>query len=100
VFSLRRKIWCIEYKGGQCEDCGLVSDKRTDFALFDFHHCYGEKEFEISSGITVSLKKLKEELDKCALLCANCHRKKHIVAPSDDIYMIAVSKKNPLMDIM
>lgn len=35
-----------------------------------------EKEFTISGG-TRSFESLKLELDKCVLLCANCHRELH-----------------------
>lgn len=64
----------IEYKGGVCVRCGY--DKCPQ--AFDFHHTDSlEKEFEISRKYTASWPKLKAELDKCILLCANCHREIH-----------------------
>jgi hypothetical protein len=46
-------------------------------ACLDFHHLDpNEKEFLITKLIQ-SKKKLKEELKKCIVLCANCHRKFH-----------------------
>ncbi|AEQ34205.1 HNH endonuclease [Bacillus phage Bastille] len=61
----------IEYKGGQCAVCGY---DRCRWAL-EFHHVNPEdKEFGISDGNTRSWDKVKAELDKCVLLCANCHR--------------------------
>lgn len=65
----------IEYKGGRCERCGYF---RCIDAL-EFHHAdSSEKEFSISErGYTRSWDKVKEELDKCVLLCANCHREFH-----------------------
>ncbi|AEW47723.1 putative HNH endonuclease 2 [Bacillus phage BCU4] len=61
----------IEYKGGKCSICGY---DRCRWAL-EFHHINPEdKEFGISDGNTRSWDKVKVELDKCILLCANCHR--------------------------
>lgn len=70
----RNKIKLVEYKGGKCEICGY--DKCID--ALEFHHLNpDEKEFGISCGDTRSLKKLKAEVDKCIMVCANCHREIH-----------------------
>ena len=65
----------IEYKGGRCQICGY--DKCI--GALEFHHLNPlEKEFGIGQdGITRSLEKNKEEVDKCILVCANCHREIH-----------------------
>jgi 5-methylcytosine-specific restriction endonuclease McrA len=73
------KQWAIEYKGGKCESCGLVPEY---LVVLEFHHKdMNEKEFNISKESSLCLdsfqKKVKDELDKCALLCANCHRIEH-----------------------
>ncbi|RJQ51653.1 MAG: hypothetical protein C4526_09410 [Nitrospiraceae bacterium] len=66
----------VEYKGGSCESCGY---NRCIEAL-EFHH-YTGKDFSISEkGYTRSWTKVREELDKCILLCANCHREIHAKA--------------------
>ena len=51
-------------------------------ASLDFHHeDPTKKEYGISSnGSTISWEKLKIELDKCILLCANCHRELHYLS--------------------
>lgn len=65
----------VEYKGGQCENCGY----NRCFEALEFHHKDpSQKDFGISSkGYTRSWNKVKEELDKCIMFCANCHRELH-----------------------
>lgn len=47
-------------------------------SAMEFHHINPlEKDFSISSNINMSYEKIKKELDKCILLCANCHREIH-----------------------
>lgn len=64
-----------EYKGGKCMICGY---KRCQDAL-DFHHRDPKnKNFGLSvKGLTRSWDKIKVEIDKCVLVCANCHREIH-----------------------
>lgn len=71
----RFKRACIAYKGGACEVCGYA---KCDAAL-DFHHNdASQKDFGISdSGHCCLTDEIKKELDKCRLLCANCHRELH-----------------------
>jgi hypothetical protein len=84
VHKRRKKIRqiAIEYKGGRCQVCGY---NRCSEAL-EFHHTDSSgKDFSISErGYTRSWIKVQEELDKCQLLCANCHREHHaqVAAPS------------------
>lgn len=69
----RAKIKLVEYKGGECERCGY---KKCIDAL-DFHHRDpNEKDFTIG-GKSWSFDRLKNEADKCILVCANCHREIH-----------------------
>lgn len=61
----------IEYKGGKCQICGYHKYQ----GALDLHHIKGKKEFGIGNkGYTRSWEKVKEELDKCILVCSNCHR--------------------------
>jgi hypothetical protein len=70
----KRKTMAVEYKGGKCEDCKSTYPD----PVFDFHHLDpSQKEFSWNKMRLVSDKKLFKELDKCALLCANCHRMRH-----------------------
>lgn len=73
VTKRRRKIklMAIEYKGGRCQICGY---NKYPGAL-DLHHINGKKDFGIGDkGYTRSWERTKKELDKCILVCANCHR--------------------------
>lgn len=68
------KLALVEYKGGKCEICGY--DKCIE--ALSFHHLDpSKKDFGIGSGDTVSLKRLKDEADKCILVCNNCHAEIH-----------------------
>lgn len=69
----RTKQRLVEYKGGCCEICGY----NKCMGALDFHHKNPkEKDFGIG-GVTKSFDKLKNEVDKCILVCANCHREIH-----------------------
>lgn len=69
------KILAVDYKGGKCEKCGY--DKCID--ALEFHHVDpANKDFSIShNGNTRSWDETKTEIDKCIMLCANCHREEH-----------------------
>ena len=67
----------VAYLCGKCIDCGLQSEYAE---VYDFHHRNPE---EKSMGVTKMIRAskrweaIREELDKCVLLCANCHRIRH-----------------------
>ena len=71
----RQKIkqQAVEYKGGKCSSCGY--DKCV--AALIFHHPNNDKEFGISDSIIRAWSRVQAELDKCVLLCANCHAEVH-----------------------
>jgi 5-methylcytosine-specific restriction endonuclease McrA len=64
------KLRAIEYKGGKCSVCGYNKSQRA----LQFHHLNPkEKDFTLGSWNILSWDKIKAELDKCILVCANCH---------------------------
>jgi hypothetical protein len=73
------KLKAMEYAGKKCQKCGY--DKC--FRALHFHHIDPKsKEFAIFEGRpgykkTRSWEKLKVEIDKCILLCSNCHMELH-----------------------
>lgn len=69
-----RKIRAIEYLGGRCNKCG----KDWHPAIYEFHHTDpSTKDRDPSKMLQLSWKRITNELDKCVLLCANCHRLTH-----------------------
>jgi len=71
---INRKIEAIKYKGGCCIKCGY----NKNYAVLQFHHRDSStKDFE---WIKLRLRKwstVLKELDKCDLLCSNCHTEIH-----------------------
>ena len=67
----------ILLKGGKCEICGFEYNGENA-ACFDFHHENPEeKEYNPSIAIRLRREKALKELEKCQLVCANCHRLIH-----------------------
>lgn len=73
LWRKRTKIKLVEYKGGKCEICGY----NKSINALHFHHLNPkEKDFSIS-GKSLSFEKLKTEVEKCILVCSNCHSEIH-----------------------
>ena len=76
-YYYRQKELAIEYLGGVCTKCGT-----TEHLEFD-HIDSNSKAFTICKRLSnMSLRGMKEELDKCQLLCHEHHVEKHSVAIS------------------
>lgn len=73
-FRYRRKLKFAEFLGGKCFYCGI-----DDIECLDFHHKDPtKKEFTISQFLNkISDDRILDEIKKCELVCANCHRKIH-----------------------
>lgn len=64
----------LNYKGGKCQRCGYNKCNRA----LEFHHIDpSKKDFGISKNINRNIEDLKREVDKCILLCSNCHAEVH-----------------------
>jgi transcription elongation factor Elf1 len=69
------KKWFKDYKKKfKCSSCG-----EDHPACLDFHHKKGKEAgvTELVSRRNTSKERIKEEIEKCQVLCANCHRKRH-----------------------
>lgn len=73
VAERRRKVKeiLVQEHGGSCRMCGY----KKYMGALHFHHLNPkEKRMELSvRGMTLGIDKLREEANKCILLCANCH---------------------------
>ena len=71
--EIRQKA--VDYLGGKCSICGY----NKCIEALEFHHKNPtEKDFSISrKGHCRSWERVKSEIEKCDLLCANCHREIH-----------------------
>ena len=68
------KLKAVEYLGNKCSKCNYEGVP----AVFDFHHLDpSKKDFSWGNRRTSNWDNLKKELDKCVLLCSNCHRELH-----------------------
>ena len=72
----RRRIRAIieQAKDRPCADCG----RRFPTCAMDLDHVRGAKEFKVSEAVqrayALSMKRVLEEIAKCEVVCANCHR--------------------------
>jgi hypothetical protein len=88
---LAYRISAANYKHNQCEICGLKRNSIDDLEMFDFHHIdRTDKSFELGDRIeSRNWETIKNELDKCMMLCANCHRKQHIYNRNETVVKYA-----------
>lgn len=72
--------WLREHKNANpCTDCGV----RYPYYVMEFDHLpeyekspHSKKSRNIRAVAAISLKALKEEITKCEIVCANCHRER------------------------
>ena len=71
-----RRKWFYDIKSElKCERCGFDHP-----AALDFHHKDPtQKSFGISANKHIGKEKVLEEIKKCKVLCANCHRIEHAI---------------------
>jgi hypothetical protein len=81
--NARLRAWTQAYKHSQgCRECG-----EDDSACLQFHHVRGEKTETVGSMLLrgASAQRVFDEIEKCDVLCANCHRQVHYQPPSVDV---------------
>lgn len=72
--QIRKERWKAFKETLECQLCGENHPN-----CLEFHHLDpNEKDFNIGTMIKrLPFEEVKKELDKCAVLCSNCHRKVH-----------------------
>jgi hypothetical protein len=91
--AIFRKLLLIKEKGGACSVCGYSKN----MAALCFHHVdpsIKEMKLDSRSLANTSLQNLREEIDKCILLCNNCHMELHY-PHLNMIDLIALSGTDP-----
>ena len=68
------KRQAVKLRGGKCERCGY---DKSIYALSFHHKNPKEKLFKLGSGDIKNWQDYLAEVDKCVLLCANCHAEEH-----------------------
>ena len=71
----RKQVW-IKLRGSKCQICGY----NKCLTALDFHHLdKNTKEFSIANGYRIRKKEdeIIKEIEKCVLLCSNCHHEVH-----------------------
>ncbi len=59
-----------QFKSQPCLDCGNTFPPEC----MDFDHVRGEKKFTVATAMNYSDKSLLTEIEKCDVICSNCHR--------------------------
>ena len=103
IKTLGYRHFAVENKGGKCELCGWKPKDMSEYICLDFHHSEGvEKTFEFSKIKNYSFGIILNELPKCIMLCAICHRLEHKSFYNDAITTAAKdllsNKKTPIRD--
>lgn len=74
-YRKRNKEFVLDFLSKHpCVDCG-----NRDIEVLEFDHIR-DKEYNVSNMVHsfMSIEKIKDEISKCEVRCANCHRKKTI----------------------
>ncbi len=71
----KKRQFVLNYKSSH--PCVICGESRT--ACLDFHHVNNDKDGNISRMVIdgYSLDRIQKEIDKCIVVCANCHRIVH-----------------------
>ncbi len=69
----KKREWLVEYKSTLSCECG-----ENHPAVLDFHHDDDNKEIGVADAIHYcSIERVMKEIEKCIVVCSNCHRKLH-----------------------
>ncbi len=92
----RLKLAGIKYLGGKCIECGY---KKSPAALQYHHKDPLTKTVTVGNNSFADWEKLKLELDKCELLCANCHACKHYTRDEEQFLAVVANYKGKSIEL-
>lgn len=73
IYYLANKLKAVNYLGGKCIKCG-----ESENSKLCFHHLDPKvKDSKLNKFFLYRWDKIQKELDKCELLCMNCHMETH-----------------------
>lgn len=75
-FNRKKKFKVIQEAYGkplQCVRCGY----NKNYSALEFHHLDPKTKERGIRGTHAKLSNIKKEIEKCILLCSNCHREEH-----------------------
>jgi hypothetical protein len=94
IRRFRAKAAAIKLLGGKCTKCGFHGNQ----AAMQFHHTDpSKKDFIIGNVGNKSWDSIKAEMQKCVLLCANCHMIEHSTKGADKFLKEALNYKGRLL---
>ena len=81
--NAKRKQWAVTLLGGECKICGY----KKSLSALTFHHRYPkEKDFDIGPALgNKPVIIIKKELQKCNLLCFNCHMEEEEIRREENV---------------
>lgn len=62
------------------KSCGCIVCNESEIVCLDFHHLdpmFKEDNISLLSNCGYSIERLEKEIEKCVVICSNCHRKLH-----------------------
>ena len=70
-YNKRKRAFIDKFKEVPCADCGIQYPPY----VMDFDHLPEyEKEIQIGKHVHYSVERLLAEIEKCDVVCSNCHR--------------------------
>lgn len=83
TYRTRKWQWLQSLKDGKaCTDCGVA----YPYYVLQWDHCKGEKEFHIGTAIRLGYDRIRQEVEKCELVCGNCHAERTHQRRTKDIF--------------
>ena len=99
ITTLRRtrvKMAAVNLLGGKCVKCGY----NEHYAALEFHHADDNKEFTIGGVLHKSWSVIRQEVLKCTLLCAICHRIEHSHRYNDAMIIEALAYRGTKLKLV